>query len=293
MKRKLIAGVLSTVLAFTMLSTGSVTEVKAEESDAKYYTAGTVTDAEGNYEICVGDKLSFEASVYLSTDDSEVTTGKWRFVTDKELLAIDGIDDTDLCYMYAPNSESETWTTFDGTIPEAAFGQVINKLYAVVVTDDDGTESKCAAYAYSKGTVHSWGGTKNVTFSLNEDGKTVSVYSIFDNGTATKIPSSIKVNGKSYKVTSIGDWAYMGTKLKSITIPSTVTTIGEEAFKDAKNLKTININGNIKSVGENAFQGINKKAVFKIKASAANYKKIVKRIKKAGAPKTATFKRVK
>lgn len=293
MKRKWIAGVLSTVLAFTMLSTGSVTEVKAEETDAKYYTAGTVTDAEGYYEICVGDKLSFEASVYLSTDDSKVTTGKWRFVTDKELLAIDGIDDTDLCYMYAPNSESETWTTFDGTIPEAAFGQVINKLYAVVVTDDDGTESKCAAYAYSKGTVHSWGGTKNVTFSLNEDGKTVSVYSIFDNGTATKIPSSIKVNGKSYKVTSIGAYANEGTKLKSITIPSTVTTIGEKAFKGAKNLKTININGNIKSVGENAFQGINKKAVFKIKASAANYKKIVKRIKKAGAPKTATFKRVK
>ena len=293
MKRKMIAGVLSKVLAFTMLSTGSVTEVKAEETDAKYYTEGTVTDSEGAWEICVGDKLSFEASVYLSTDDSEVTTGKWRYVTDKELLAIDGIDDTDLCYMYAPNRESETGTTFDGTIPEAAFGQVISKLYAVVVTDDDGTESKCAAYAYSKGTVHSWGGTKNVTFSLNEDGKTVSVYSIFDNGTATKIPSSIKVNGKSYKVTSIGYWAYMGTKLKSITIPSTVTTIGEEAFKDAKNLKTININGNIKSVGENAFQGINKKAVFKIKASAANYKKIVKRIKKAGAPKTATFKRVK
>ena len=47
MKRKMIAGVLSTVLAFTMLSTGSVTEVKAEETAAKYYTEGTVTDAEG------------------------------------------------------------------------------------------------------------------------------------------------------------------------------------------------------------------------------------------------------
>ena len=195
--------------------------------------------------------------------------------------------------MYAPNRESETGTTFDGTIPEAAFGQVISKLYAVVVTDDDGTESKCAAYAYSKGTVHSWGGTKNITFALNEDGKTVSVYTIYMNETATKIPSSIKVNGKSYKVTSIGAYANGGTKLKSITIPSTVTSIGEEAFKGAKNLKTINIKGNIKSVGKNAFQGINKKAVFKIKASAANYKKIVKRIKKAGAPKTATFKRVK
>ena len=44
MKRKMIAGVLSTVLAFTMLSTGSVTEVKAKETDAKYYTEGTVTD---------------------------------------------------------------------------------------------------------------------------------------------------------------------------------------------------------------------------------------------------------
>ena len=293
MKRKLIAGVLSTVLAFTMLSTGSVTEVKAEETAAKYYTEGTVTDANGYYEICVGDKLSFEASAYLSTDDSEVTTDKWRFVDEEDLLAIDGIDDTDLRYMYAPNSESETWTTFDGTIPEAAFGQVINKLYAVVVTDDDGTESKCASYAYSKGTVHSWGGTKNITFALNEDGKTVSVYTIYMNETATKIPSSIKVNGKSYKVASIGAYANGGTKLKSITIPSTVTSIGEEAFKGAKNLKTINIKGNIKSVGKNAFQGINKKAVFKIKASAANYKKIVKRIKKAGAPKTATFKRVK
>lgn len=293
MKRKLIAGVLATVLAFTMLSTGTVTEVKAEESDAKYYTEGTVTDTEGYQDICVGDKLSFFANVYLSADDSGVTTDKWRFVDEEDLLAIDGISEDALCYMYAPNSESETWTTFDGTIPEAAFGQVINKLYAVVVTDDDGTESKCAAYAYSKGTVHSWGGTKNVTFSLNEDGKTVSVYSIYMNETATKIPSSIKVNGKSYKVTSIGEYANEGTKLKSITIPSTVTTIGEKAFKGAKNLKTININGNIKSVGENAFQGINKKAVFKIKASAANYKKIVKRIKKAGAPKTATFKRVK
>lgn len=293
MKRKWIAGVLSTVLAFTMLSTGSVTEVKAEETAAKYYTEGTVTDANGYYEICVGDTLSFEASVYLSTDDSEVTTDKWRFVDEEDLLAIDGIDDTDLRYMYAPNSESETWTTFDGTIPEAAFGQVISKLYAVVVTDDDGTESKCASYAYSKGTVHSWGGTKNITFALNEDGKTVSVYTIYMNETATKIPSSIKVNGKSYKVASIGAYANGGTKLKSITIPSTVTSIGEEAFKGAKNLKTINIKGNIKSVGKNAFQGINKKAVFKIKASAANYKKIVKRIKKAGAPKTATFKRVK
>lgn len=36
-----------------------------------------------------------------------------------------------------------------------------------------------------------------------------------------------------------------------------------------ENLKTISIQGNITSIGKNAFQGINKKAVFKIKALAA------------------------
>ena len=64
-------------------------------------------------------------------------------------------------------------------------------------------------------------------------------------------------------------------------------------FKNAKNLKNITIKGNVKYVGENAFQGINKKAVFKIKATKANYKKIVSRIKKSGAPKTVTYKRIK
>ena len=49
----------------------------------------------------------------------------------------------------------------------------------------------------------------------------------------------------------------------------------------------------MKSIGKNAFSGINKKAVFKIKATKANYKKIVSKIKKAGAPKTVTYKRIK
>lgn len=63
----------------------------------------------------------------------------------------------------------------------------------------------------------------------------------------------------------------MGTGLTAVTLPSTINTIGKEAFKGAKNLKSITIKGNLKSVGNNAFSGINKKAVFKIKATEANY----------------------
>ena len=68
---------------------------------------------------------------------------------------------------------------------------------------------------------------------------------------------------------------------------------GKEAFVNAKDLKTITINGNVTKIGANAFKGINKKAVFKIKTASSNYKKIVSKIKKAGAPKSVTFKIVK
>ena len=84
-----------------------------------------------------------------------------------------------------------------------------------------------------------------------------------------------------------------GTGLSAVTFPSTINTIGKEAFKGAENLKTITVKGNLKNIGKNAFSGINKKAVFKIKATESNYKKIVNKIKKAGAPKTATYKRIK
>ena len=82
-------------------------------------------------------------------------------------------------------------------------------------------------------------------------------------------------------------------KLKAVTIPATVKSIGKEAFVNAKDLKTITINGNVTKIGANAFKGINKKAVFKIKTASSNYKKIVSKIKKAGAPKSVTFKIVK
>ena len=80
--------------------------------------------------------------------------------------------------------------------------------------------------------------------------------------------------------------------LKSVVLHSGITWIGEKAFQGAKNLKTITIQGNLKGVGKNAFKDVNKKVVFKIKASEKNYKKIVKLIKKSGVPKTVTFKRV-
>lgn len=56
------------------------------------------------------------------------------------------------------------------------------------------------------------------------------------------IPSSVTYNGKTFSVTSIGDYAFYGcSSLTSITIPSSVTSIGEWAFNGCDVLTCVNI----------------------------------------------------
>jgi len=122
------------------------------------------------------------------------------------------------------------------------------------------------------------------------------------NTTKVTIPNTVKIGGKSFKVTSIGakalykktkvtsikisanvtkigDKAFTGCKaLKSITIPSKVTTIGKETFHSCSKLSTITIKTTkLKSVGKNAFKGIYSTARIKVPAKKlAAYKNLLK-----------------
>ena len=96
-----------------------------------------------------------------------------------------------------------------------------------------------------------------------------------------KVPSTITVNGVKCQVTSIAPKAMKGNKkLKKVIIPSSIRTIGTQAFAGCKNLKNITIQTPYltkKSVGAKAFKGISNKAVIKVpKKQLKAYQKLLK-----------------
>ena len=69
-----------------------------------------------------------------------------------------------------------------------------------------------------------------VTYQYYRNGKYISAYS----GDVV-IPSTVNYNGKDYRVTTIGDWAFCRcSNLKSVNIPVSVTSIGSACFSRCK-----------------------------------------------------------
>ena len=96
------------------------------------------------------------------------------------------------------------------------------------------------------------------------------------------IPKTVKVNGVSYKVTSIAKKAFAGNKnLKTVVIGAEIEKIGAKAFYNCPNLKFVTIKSTgltAKTVGAKAFAKMHKKAVVKVpKAKKAAYKKWLKK----------------
>lgn len=106
--------------------------------------------------------------------------------------------------------------------------------------------------------------------------------------------SSLKYMGVAYQITSIKTKAFSGNKnLRSIVIPSSIRTIGSQAFFKCKNLKKITIKTpylSKKTVGAKAFKGIHAKAKIKVQVPKKQKKAYQKLLKAKGAGKKVTIK---
>jgi hypothetical protein len=86
------------------------------------------------------------------------------------------------------------------------------------------------------------------------------------NGSDSEVVIPSEING--VKVTSIGDWTfgYSNNLMRSITIPNSVTSIGNYAFAGCSSLTSITISNSVTSIGGHSFSSVNTNAKFYVES---------------------------
>ncbi len=100
------------------------------------------------------------------------------------------------------------------------------------------------------------------------------------------IPATVKINGKTYKVTAVAKNAFKGNKkVKTVKVGKNVTSIGASAFQNCKALTTVTLPAKTKTIGKNAFANSKKLKKIVIKST-----KMTKKTIKNGAFKKVSKK---
>ena len=121
-------------------------------------------------------------------------------------------------------------------------------------------------------------------YKVTKAGAEVSLIKANKKAKRVTIPTVIKVNGVTYKVTSIGTKAFNGNKkLTKVTIGINIKKISNNAFFKCRSLKTVTIKSVLltkKTASKRAFKGISRKMVMKVpKKMKKVYVKIFKGLK--------------
>lgn len=259
-------------------------------------TAKVTVTGKGNYTGTVTKEFTITASAPPKQEGKELS--KCTVTLRKVSYAYDG------------NAKKPTATVKDGatalkegTDYTVAYSNNVNAGTAKVTVTGKGnykgTVTKSFTITIKKGTSHKAGPYQYKVAGAS----TVSVTKVQNNKiTKIKIPKTVKIGGKVFKVTAIASRAFrnnkkitsieMGdnvkvigasafegcTKLGRATLGKGITEIGGNAFKNCKKLGTITIKSTkLKKVGRNALKGIKATARVKVPAKKLSaYKRLLK-----------------
>lgn len=182
----------------------------------------------------------------------------------------------------------------------------ITLTFQIVSANNSNSNNNSNATNKPQATVKTFSDAYNV-YTVNKSGSTVTLKKPRSrNVTTAKIPSTVKANGKTYKVTAIASNAFKSCrKLKQATISRNITSIGSNAFQGCSALRTVKIGSKVTSIGAKAFYDC--KALTSVtiqtkklssskvgksaftKAGRSNYKKLKVRVPKS---KLSAYKRL-
>ena len=86
----------------------------------------------------------------------------------------------------------------------------------------------------------------------------VTITGIADSSNYTSLPGFTKLSGSltiPMGITNIGNYAFQGTHLTSVTIPGTVASIGRWAFYNCTGLTSVTLSSGLTNIGDYAFYG--------------------------------------
>ena len=81
-------------------------------------------------------------------------------------------------------------------------------------------------------------------------------YSDRDNNTysgSVSVPETVTNNGTEYSVTTIGEYAFQGSAVTSVSMPESITSIGTSAFSGCQNLESVTLPESLTTLGSSAF----------------------------------------
>ena len=71
---------------------------------------------------------------------------------------------------------------------------------------------------------------------------------------SVSIPETVTNNGTEYSVTKIGEFAFQGSAVTSVSMPESITSMGKYAFSGCQNLESVTLPESLTTLGYSAFK---------------------------------------